>query len=108
MNITITENKKNNTVVVQATADGDITKKDAASTGTIEAHLRENNIKFGKCLKNDSVCNRNGKMNGEWVFELDNNKKIVVPVGKKVDKPTPPVVSSKGAKRTRKSSKAQR
>ena len=104
MNITITKNKKLNTVVVRATASGDVTKKDAAKTSTIEAHLIKNNIKFGKCLKNDSVCNRNGKMLGEWIFEL-NNDKIGEIVEKSIDKPVKSVVSSKGAKRTKKSPK---
>lgn len=98
MEITITEDKKNKILIVNAVANDKISKKDAATTATIETYLNNNNIKFGNCLKNDRVCNRDGNLNGEWRFTLPGVKKPV-------DNTTPSVVSSKGAKRTRKSSK---
>jgi len=97
MKITTTEDKKNKILIVNATANGNTVKKERATTTTIETYLNNNNIKFGECIKSDSVCNRNGKMSGEWRFNLSNKKKIV-------DKPPSPVVSSNSAKRTKKTS----
>ena len=98
MEIITTEDKKNKILIVTATANSNTIRKEKATTITIETYLNNNNIKFGECVKSDSVCNRNGKMSGEWRFNLSNKKKIV-------DNTPPPVVSSSSAKRTKTSSK---
>ena len=100
MEITITEDKKNKILIVKAAANSNTIRKDSATTTTIETYLNNNNIKFGQCLKSDRVSNRNNKLSGEWRFTLPGAKKSV-------DKPTPPVVSSKDAKRTKNRSKSK-
>ena len=66
----------------------------------------KNKIKFGDCIKEDRVSNRNNKEKGKWVFKSIPGKTKKTPVSKKtVDKTSENVVSSSRAKRTKTSSK---
>tara|TARA_R110000824_G_scaffold43928_7_gene128231 strand:- start:4946 stop:5260 length:315 start_codon:yes stop_codon:yes gene_type:complete len=96
MKINIKENKKNKTIVVEAYANPDITKKDNIKTHEIEKHLEDKNIKFYECLKEGFVNNRLGFLEGVWIFSSSN------PKSKKIlDKTTPSVVSSVQVKKTK-------
>jgi len=88
MNISVTQ--KNGQLVVNASVNSNTDQKDSVYTRHVLDYLNKNGYKPGKCLKEDRACNRNNKMSGQWIFELD--------------KPSKSVVSSNRAKRTKKSS----
>ena len=99
MNIQITKDKKNKTIIVVATVSPDVSKKDAVNTLKVIEYLNNNNIKFKQCLKEDYASNRNNKMSGQWIFATTEQKVV--------DKTPQTVVTSDRAKRTRKSSKSK-
>tara|TARA_R110000824_G_scaffold127_1_gene444 strand:+ start:733 stop:1023 length:291 start_codon:yes stop_codon:yes gene_type:complete len=62
-------------------------------TGTVMEHLKKKKVSFGDVVLHNSIGNEHGPLEAEWIFI------------KTVDKPTPSVVSSNRAKRTKKSPK---
>jgi len=87
MNVTTTTDKKNKQIIVNATVNPDVTKKDTANTALVMEFLNNNNIKVGECIEEGYACNRNGIIASKWVFLMPNEKRIV-------DKPTPPMIDS--------------
>ena len=75
------------------------TPRKKVSTGDVENHLRENSIKFGKCIQPSGLNNRNpDQLNGIWIFE----KKLL-------DKPAERVILTKEKRpATKKKSRAKK
>tara|TARA_R110000851_G_scaffold332843_1_gene510153 strand:+ start:742 stop:1083 length:342 start_codon:yes stop_codon:yes gene_type:complete len=101
--INVEEDKKNNKLIVTASAPKDVRRKIAITTLDVENYLKDNDYKYTKCLKEDSVYNRNNKFDGHWEFEIKtlNIKKIPTKPNKttnSLDKTSPTVLSSIRAK----------
>ena len=87
MKFNITENKKNKTITVEAAANENIEKKSSAKTQELEQYLKNNNFLFSRCIKEDYINNRHGKLNGEWIFSTQ-----TAAIEKTVDNSPPSVV----------------
>ena len=81
-------------------------------TDQVVKHLMENNIKFGKIIKNDTAHNLHGDPSGHWIFEIPlvkSSKQVILKEEKPV-KPKPktspkPKAKAPRKKRTRSSTK---
>ena len=101
--INVEEDKKNNKLIVTASAPKDVRRKIAITTLDVEKYLKDNDYEYTKCLKEDSVYNRNNKFDGHWEFEIKtlNIKKIPkkpIKITNSLDKTSTPVLSSIRAK----------
>ena len=75
MKFSITRNN-DNTITVDGVVNKDPTKKEMGTLADVLRHLQNEKIKVGKCLKNDEMSNRGGKISGTWIFEVETLKKI--------------------------------
>lgn len=76
MKFSITKNDKNNTIVVDGVTNKDPTQKEMGTLTDVLRHLQNENVKVGKCLKNDEMCNRWTNHTGTWIFEAKTLKKV--------------------------------
>ena len=88
MKFTILEDKENNKVIVNGQVNKDPTKKEMGTLTDVLRHLQDENVKVGKCLKNDEISNRGGNTSGTWIFDVPRPKVVKTPKKTKTLKKT--------------------
>tara|TARA_R110000851_G_scaffold253391_1_gene405839 strand:+ start:167 stop:505 length:339 start_codon:yes stop_codon:yes gene_type:complete len=84
-------------IVVEATLvpyDPKRNPRQKVGTHLVEAYLKENGIKHGKCIKSVNLCNSTmDALTGAWIFESFEKK-----IEKTLDKPAEKVILTKEEK----------
>tara|TARA_R100000664_G_C2686514_1_gene92336 strand:+ start:173 stop:481 length:309 start_codon:yes stop_codon:yes gene_type:complete len=95
MDFKIEKDNNKKQISVSVAVSKNTAQKESADTQAVLLYLKNNNIEVGECLRESHVNNRNGVFTGKWLFSSHKPKKTV-------DKPSPPMLSSKRVKKPKK------